>query len=203
MLDAFVDYVGWCWTNNFFVKKKFVWKFKSVRTFIQHFVFHIGWCWVRFRAHPTWWTYIMEKKMSISIKFERLIVRMPIRLYCSFGQLFLSFYKIDSESGETVGQTKETIKNYKKIWIDHKSKIWLNCSRRNPVYGMFFVGLSFLWDHHQSFNHLCLYAMIASEDKTFKSKTIASNKRSYYNFIAFTKCWSNMSDTLTQTSPTC
>ena len=84
-----------------------------------------------------------------------------------------------------------------------KSKIWLNCSRRNPVYGMFFVGLSFLWDHHQNFNHLCLYAMIASADKTFKSNTIASNKRSYYNFIAFTKCWSNMSDTLTQTSPTC
>ena len=143
MLDAFVDYVGWCWTNNFFVKKKFVWKFKSVRTFIQHFVFHIGWCWVRFRAHPTWWTYIMEKKMSISIKFERLIVRMPIRLYCSFGQLFLSFYKIDWESRETVGQTKETIKNYKKIWIDHEVQDLIELLEEKPCLRDVFCGIIF------------------------------------------------------------
>ena len=53
-----------------------------------------------------------------SIKFERLNVRMPIRIYCPFGQLFLSFYKMDSQSGETVEQTKETIKNGKKKWAD-------------------------------------------------------------------------------------
>ena len=35
-----------------------------------------------------------------------------------FGQFFLSFYKIDSQSGETAEQTKETIKNGKKKWID-------------------------------------------------------------------------------------
>ena len=43
---------------------------------------------------------------------------MPIRIYCSFGQLFLSFYKMDSQSGETVEQTKETIKNGTKKWTD-------------------------------------------------------------------------------------
>ena len=43
---------------------------------------------------------------------------MPIRIYCSFGQLFLLFYKIDSQSEETVEQTKETIKNGKKKWTD-------------------------------------------------------------------------------------
>ena len=56
--------------------------------------------------------------MSISIKFERLNVRMPIRIYCSFGQLFLSFYKMDLESEETLKQIKETIKSDKKKWAD-------------------------------------------------------------------------------------
>ena len=71
---------------------------------------------MRFRVHSTWIN-ILERKMSISINFERLNVRMRIRIYCSFGQLFLSFYKNDSQSGETtVEQTKETIKNGKKKW---------------------------------------------------------------------------------------
>ena len=56
--------------------------------------------------------------MPISIKFERLNVRMPIRIYCSFGNLFLSFYKMDSQSGETIEQTKKTIKNGKKKYTD-------------------------------------------------------------------------------------
>ena len=43
---------------------------------------------------------------------------MPIRIYCSFGQLFLSFYEMDSQSGETIEQTKETIKNCKRKWTD-------------------------------------------------------------------------------------
>ena len=43
---------------------------------------------------------------------------MPIRIYCSFGQLFPLFYKMDSQSGETVEQTKETIKNGTKKWTD-------------------------------------------------------------------------------------
>ena len=58
----------------------------------------------------------LEKKMSISIKFERLNVRIPIPIYCSFGQLNLSFYKMDLQSLETVEQTTETIKNGKKKW---------------------------------------------------------------------------------------
>ena len=69
-------------------------------------------------SNPTCWTNILERKMPISIKFKRLNVRMPIRIYCSFGQLFLSFYKMDSQSGETVEQTKETIKNGTKKWTD-------------------------------------------------------------------------------------
>ena len=43
---------------------------------------------------------------------------MPIRIYCSFGQLFLSFYKMDLESEETLKQIKETIKSDKKKWAD-------------------------------------------------------------------------------------
>ena len=79
---------------------------------------HVGGCCMCFHAHPTCWTNILERKMSISIKFERLNVRMPIRMHCLFGQLFLSFYKMDSQSGETIEQTKETIKNDKKKWTD-------------------------------------------------------------------------------------
>ena len=73
---------------------------------------------MRFRVHPICWTNILERKMPISIKFERLNVRMPIRIYCSFGNLFLSFYKMDSQSGETIEQTKKTIKNGKKKYTD-------------------------------------------------------------------------------------
>ena len=76
----------------------------------------VEWCWMRFRAHPTCWTNILERKMSISIKFKRLNVRMLIQINGLFRQLFLSFYKMDSQSGETVEQTKETIKNGKKKW---------------------------------------------------------------------------------------
>ena len=71
---------------------------------------------MHFPAHPKCWTNILERKMPISIKFERLNVRMPIRIYCPFGQLFLSFYKMVSQSGEIVEQTKETIKNGKSKW---------------------------------------------------------------------------------------
>ena len=43
---------------------------------------------------------------------------MPIRICYSFGQLFLSFYKMDSQRGETVERSKETIKNGKKKLTD-------------------------------------------------------------------------------------
>ena len=80
--------------------------------------FYVGWCWMRFHAHPRSWTNILEKNMSVSIKLERLNVRILIRIYCSFGQLFLSFYKMDLESEETLKQIKETIKSDKKKWAD-------------------------------------------------------------------------------------
>ena len=38
--------------------------------------------------------------------------------FSSFGRLLLSFSKMDSLSGETVEQTKETIKNGKKKWTN-------------------------------------------------------------------------------------
>ena len=60
----------------------------------------------------------LERKMPNSIKFERLNIRMPIRICCSFGQLFLLLYKMGSQSGETVEQAKETIKNGNKKWTD-------------------------------------------------------------------------------------
>ena len=70
--------------------------------------------------------------MSISIKFERLNVRMPIRIYCSFGQLFLSFYKMDSQSGERADQTKETIKNGKKKWRDDEVQDLIDLLEEKP-----------------------------------------------------------------------
>ena len=70
--------------------------------------------------------------MSISIKFERLNVRMPIRIYCSFGQLFFSFYKMDSQRGETVKQTKETIKNGKKKWTDDEVQDLIELLQEKP-----------------------------------------------------------------------
>ena len=73
---------------------------------------------MRFRAHPTCWTNILERKMSISIKCDSPNARIPIRIYCSFSELFLSFHNIDLQNGETVEQTKETIKNGKKKWTD-------------------------------------------------------------------------------------
>ena len=70
--------------------------------------------------------------MSISIKFERLNVRMPIRIYCSFSQLFFSFYKMDSQRGETVKQTKETIKNGKKKWTDDEVQDLIELLQEKP-----------------------------------------------------------------------
>ena len=37
---------------------------------------------------------------------------MPLRIYSTFGKLFLSFYKMDSQSGEIDEQTTETIKKW-------------------------------------------------------------------------------------------
>ena len=87
---------------------------------------------MRFRTHPTCWTNILERKISISIKFERLNVRMPIQIYCSFRHLFLPFYKMDSQRGETVEQTKETIKNGKKKWTDDKVQDLIELLEEKP-----------------------------------------------------------------------
>ena len=57
---------------------------------------------------------------------------MPIRIYCSFGQLFLSFYKMDSQSGETVEQTKETIKKGKKKWTGNEVQDLIELSEEKP-----------------------------------------------------------------------
>ena len=63
---------------------------------------------------------------------QHLNVRMPIRIYCLFGQLFLSFYKMDSQSGETVKQTKETIKNDKKKWTDDEVRDLIELLEEKP-----------------------------------------------------------------------
>ena len=91
---------------------------------------------MRFRAHSTCWTNILERKMLISIKFEPLNVRMPTRIYCSFGPLFLLFYKMNSQSGETVEQRKETIKNGKKKWTDDEVQDLIELPEEKP----------YLWD---------------------------------------------------------
>ena len=79
MLDAFADFVGWCWTNNAFVKYVGC-NFKSFQTFIQHF-FNFFSCWMILYAFSGAldWINILERKMSISIKFESSNARMPIR----------------------------------------------------------------------------------------------------------------------------
>ena len=64
---------------------------------------------------------------------------MPIRIYCSFGQLFLSFYKMDSQSGETVEQTKETIKNGKKKGTDDELQDSIELLEEKPcLWDIFF-----------------------------------------------------------------
>ena len=62
---------------------------------------------------------------------------MPIGIYCSFGQLFLLFYKMDSQSGETVEQTKENIKNSKKKWTDDEAQDLTELPEEKP----------WLWDN--------------------------------------------------------
>ena len=51
--------------------------------------FHVGWYCMRFRAHSPCWINILERKMSISIKFESSNARMPIRF--SFVRWVVSF----------------------------------------------------------------------------------------------------------------
>ena len=93
MLDTFADYVGWCWTNIFIVKNA-GWKFKSIQTLIQHFfsfffMLDVAGCdfaRIQYAGHHF-------RKMSIYIVFECLNIPMPIRIYCSCGQLFLSFFQ--------------------------------------------------------------------------------------------------------------
>ena len=130
-----------------------------------------------FREHPTSWTNILERKMSISIKFERLNVRMHIRIYCSFGQLFLLFYKMDSQSKETVEQTKKTIKNGKKKWTNNEVQDLIELLEEKPC----------LWDifpneytkgevKERAYAELAEHFDSSSAIvKTFKSSTIASN----------------------------
>ena len=65
--------------------------------------------------HPTRW--IKNTRCICGLCWVMLGQQiMPIRIYCPFGQLFLSFYKMVSQSGEVVEQTKETIKNGKNKW---------------------------------------------------------------------------------------
>ena len=99
---CWIKIAGWCWTNIFFVKMsdESLNQFKHSSNIFSFFS-----CWIvvgGFPAHVTCWTNILERKMSISIKFERLNVRMPIPIYCLFGQFFLSFSKMNSQKGETV-----------------------------------------------------------------------------------------------------
>ena len=70
-----------------------------------------------------------------------------------------------------------------------KSKIWLNCLKRNPVRGIFFRTITQRgrWKKELMLNW----------------RYDTSNKWSHYNVITFSKCWSNMLDTLTQMSPSC
>ena len=51
--------------------------------------------------------------------------------------MFLLFYKMDSQSGETVEQTKENIKNGKKKWTDDEAQDLTELPEEKP----------WLWDN--------------------------------------------------------
>ena len=84
-----------------------------------------------------------QKKMSISTKFERLN-----------GQSFLLFYKMDSQIGETVEQTKGTIKNCKKKWTDNEVQDLIELLVDKPCLWDIFCGIII-----KALN-ICLSAMI-------------------------------------------
>ena len=52
--------------------------------------------------------------------------------FSSVGRLFLSFSKVDSLSGETVEQTKETIKNGKKKWTNDEVQDLFELLKEKP-----------------------------------------------------------------------
>ena len=52
--------------------------------------------------------------------------------FSSVGRLFLSFSKMDSLSGETVEQTKETIKNGKKKWTNDEVQDLFELLKEKP-----------------------------------------------------------------------
>ena len=101
---------------------------------------------------------------------------MPIRIYCSFGQLLLLFYKMDSQSRETVEQTKKTIKNSKKKWTDDE----VQNLNELLVIPRPLVSSSSSESSNSTITkalNICLSAMIASEKKLSKaSQSQAINK---------------------------
>ena len=52
--------------------------------------------------------------------------------FSSVGRLFLSFSKVDSLSGETVEQTKETIKNGKMKWTNDEVQDLFELLKEKP-----------------------------------------------------------------------
>ena len=61
--------------------------------------------------------------MSTPIKFRSLNVPIPIRIYFSFGQLFLSFYRMDSQSGEKVEWTDDEVQDLIEL-VEEKPCLW-------------------------------------------------------------------------------
>ena len=82
-----------------------------------------------FACISTCWTNILEGKMSISIKFKLLNIGIPNQIYFSFHQLFLLFYIMDSQSGETV---KGNYKKCKKKWTDDEVQDLIELLEKKP-----------------------------------------------------------------------
>ena len=61
--------------------------------------------------------------MSTPIKFRSLNVPIPIRIYFSFGQLFLSFYRMDSQRGEKVEWTDDEVQDLIEL-LEEKPCLW-------------------------------------------------------------------------------
>ena len=100
--------------------------------------FHVGWYCMRFRAHPPCWINILERKMSISIKFESSNARMPIRF--SFVRWVVSFVL---QYGLTKWRKSRAKKrNYQK-WQKEMDRWWSprfdwTASEENLFVGYFF-----------------------------------------------------------------
>ena len=109
---------------------------------------------------------------------------------------FFSFYKMGSQSGETVGQTKETFKNGKKKWTDdkvqdlielfeEKSCLWDIFSREYTKTEVKEKVYAELAEHFDSSSAIAEAKIKASKVQLGREMAKESKTKSHYKVITF------------------